>query len=103
MAARAADAPPAVSMREIAVDGATSPARHCTRIARITAGCTPSVRRLMASASRPARLLMLVRLGFDDDGSVASLLLGTTCARSTRICSTTHTGGSAWPRENLQA
>ncbi len=45
----------------IAVDGAISPARHCTRIARISGGCTSSVRRLMA-ASTPARLLMSPRL-----------------------------------------
>ncbi len=58
IAPRTIDAPATAIILEIAVDGATSPARHCTRIARIAAGCRPSVRRLMASASRPVRLVI---------------------------------------------
>jgi Family of unknown function (DUF6496) len=72
IAARTMDGGPSASIREIAADGATSPARHRTRIARITGDCTPSVRRLMASASKPVRLLMLC-------------FFGTTCATPTRI------------------
>src|SRR6267378_1179441 len=67
IAARTVDNGPSASIREIAADGAMSPARHCTRIALITGGCTPSVRRLMASTSRPDRLLMLMRWG-DESG-----------------------------------
>src|SRR6202158_4845701 len=62
IAARTVENGPSASIREIAADGAMSPARHCTRIAFITGGCTPSVRRLIASASRPVRLLMSMRL-----------------------------------------
>jgi hypothetical protein len=70
IAARTVDAPSTVSIREIAVVGASSPTRHCTRIARIAGGCRPSVRRVMASASMPVRLLMSVRFEMGDHSSI---------------------------------
>ncbi len=65
IAARTVTGPFSDNIRATAVEGATSPARHCTRIARISGGSMPSVRRLMASASRPVRLLMSARLEKD--------------------------------------
>ena len=70
IAARTVDAPSTASIRKIAADGASSPTRHCTRVARIVGGCRPSVRRVMASASIPVRLLMSVRFEMGDHSSV---------------------------------
>jgi len=58
IASRTDTAPLSLSIREIASDGARSPARHCTRIARTSGGSIPSVRRVIASASSPARVVM---------------------------------------------
>src|SRR5687768_11847955 len=58
IASRTDTAPLSLSIREIASDGARSPARHCTRIARTSRGSIPSVRRVIASASSPARVVM---------------------------------------------
>src|SRR6476620_9386820 len=41
----------------------------------MTSGCTPSVRRLMASASRPVRLRIIVRVKIDENGSIDACLL----------------------------
>src|ERR1700737_3024323 len=95
IAARTVNNGPSASIREIAADGAISPARHCTRIALITDGCTPLVRRLMASTSRPDRLPMLTRLEICDKTKATSSprstphFSGTTCANPKRFSYTT--------------
>src|SRR6266550_5752701 len=104
IAARTADTPPLASIREIAVDGASSPARHCTRIARIAGGCTPSVRRLIASASRPVRLLMSVRFEIEDSGAIDALFLRHNMRQPDLGRSQLYQiGGRAWLGANLQA
>jgi hypothetical protein len=104
IAARTVDAPSIASSREIVTDGATSPVRHCTRIARIAGGCRPSVRRVMASASIPVRLLMSVRFEIDSYNSIDALILWHNTRQSARSrIRRLKTEDREWLRENPQA